>query len=64
MSVTRKVIVLACVLALVGLAAWAGGDKKLPAGPAFDSAVSPKDEGTVAPSPSNLPAHQDRGPGP
>jgi ribose transport system substrate-binding protein len=45
MSMTKKVIVLACVLALVGLAAWAGGPK-LPPGPAF---VSPKDEGTVAP---------------
>ena len=53
MSMTRKVIVLACVLALIGLGAWAGGTaetkKALPPGPAFDSATAPADEGTVAP---------------
>ena len=47
---TRKVIVLACVLALIGLGAWAGGTaetkKALPPGPAFDSATAPADEGT------------------
>ncbi len=52
MSMTRKVIILACVLALVGLGAWAGGTaekKALPPGPAFDSATTASDEGTVKP---------------
>jgi ribose transport system substrate-binding protein len=45
--------ILLCVFALVGASVWATGSgeakKTLPPGPAFDSAASPKDEGTVKP---------------
>ncbi len=52
MSMTRKAVILVCALTLVGLAAWAGGapeKKQLPPGPAFDSATTATDEGTVKP---------------
>jgi ribose transport system substrate-binding protein len=53
MSMTRRLIVLACVLALAGGAVWAGGTgeakKALPPGPAFDSATAAADEGIVKP---------------
>ena len=52
MRTTRRVIILACVLALVGLSAWATGTtekKALPPGPAFDSATTASDEATVKP---------------
>jgi ABC-type sugar transport system substrate-binding protein len=53
MSMSRKFIVLLCVLALAGTAAWASGageaKKKLPPGPTFDSTATMPDEGTVAP---------------
>jgi len=50
---SRKILVLAALLALVCVGVWAGGGgetaKKLPPGPAFDSATTPADEGTVKP---------------
>ncbi len=50
---TRKILVLAVLLAFVGVGLWAGGQgeakKALPPGPAFDSATTPADEGTVKP---------------
>jgi ABC-type sugar transport system substrate-binding protein len=48
-----RFLVLLCVLALVGMAAWASGTteakKALPPGPAFDSVATAPDEGTVKP---------------
>ncbi len=52
MRVTTRFVVLLCALALVGMSAWANGTKEvrnLPAGPAFDSAATMPDEGTVKP---------------
>jgi ribose transport system substrate-binding protein len=50
MSMSRKLLVLLCVLALAGTAVNAAGqDKKLPAGPTFSSTATMPDEGTVKP---------------
>jgi len=53
MRVTTRFIVLLCVLAVVGMSAWANGageaKKALPPGPAFDSSTTAADEGTVKP---------------
>ncbi len=53
MRKAQMFVILLCVFALLGASTWAGGKaeakKALPAGPAFDSAASPKDEGAVKP---------------
>jgi ABC-type sugar transport system substrate-binding protein len=53
MRKSQVFVILLCVFALLGTSVWANGTaetkKALPPGPAFDSAVSPKDEGTVKP---------------